>query len=379
MAVQDTRIVCDIGSGSCGLAIWRLNPGNIPEIIWSLRVPVDVPHDTELAGRVAACGTALKALIHAAHEFIRGTHSGIGGIMGMDIVYSPNWSYISSLAINISREQPFLITERFLTSLAEREQPQDIAGAERTKTTFEDLRLNGYAISDPIGKAVKQLSGYIHFTYIDSQLHGMSERMLMQAFGHIPTIHHASGEMLGAAYQRLTVTPAAYLGIIFVDEEITGLYTLANRRIESQTTFPSGVRDLHRELTPTAETSSIVLTMTRLHLNQGGDPEWLSDVRSKIEKSVARWKELCNETLAALREHVIVPHHYFIIASEGAAHIADTLNEFTSITYAGNHQEPVEVIQGDAGLVSQKIRGDSRDPILSLYALACVDIAARHE
>lgn len=352
MPKRGINMLFDIHAASVGVVVYVTTEENKQRMLLSYRETIAINLQSSEDERITKIVQLVKELakkIHAKLPLIVLDDAYEKRVESIRIVFAPLWSTIYPIKIDVSRDIPFLITERFLQSLAQREQGklplEDDRFMEVIRTSYEHIKINGYSISDPLNKSAHRVEGYMYVIQAQGKLRAGIRRALEHYFMRVVYTEYAGGEVYIQGVEQLKSSLLSHYGIIFVDDDITTIFFSAQGYVEAQSSFPAGIHHLALDLAPHGDITSITLSFSRLELDAAGEPEWKGAVKEKIEKHITDWKDTFEKVLKTLKEQHVIPHTYYVLGSGASEYIVKAVEEVEGATYAGNHTDEIQVIR----------------------------------
>jgi hypothetical protein len=350
MAFDVLHALFDIHSASVGAIAFSRTEDNKLKVFFSQRETIPVSLTSTEDERIVKTRLACKSLAEQMAKALPTFPVSLGStraIQTATVVFSPLWSNLQPIRIDIFRDMPFLVTERFLASLASKEK-EGIAtgnGMRVARMSYEHVLVNGYKLSDPIGKQANRIQGYMQVSSVHERLSSEVERTIRAALNVHDVREYTIGELYARSIANIATTPSGHTGLIFVDDDITSIFFIDDACVTGQSDFPAGLHHLAKELSPHDDTHSVALSLSRLGLDGVGEPQWTGSIRSKIEKHVQDWKDAFETSLRQMKTSAVVPHTFFLVGSEGSAYISEAVKEVEQASYAGNHADNVSIVE----------------------------------
>ncbi|HRH25880.1 MAG TPA: hypothetical protein PLF31_00180 [Candidatus Paceibacterota bacterium] len=350
MAFDVLHALFDIQSASVGAIAFTRTAENKLKIFFSQRETISVSLTSSEDERIVKTRLACKSLGEQMAKVLPSFPVSLGSsraIQSATIVYSPLWSTLQPIRIDIFRDMPFLVTERFLSSLASKEK-EGIANEHNmrmVRMSYEHVLVNGYKLQDPVGKQANRIQGFMQVSSVHERLSSEVERTIRSALNIHDIDEYTVGELYAKSIAKIASTPSGHSGLIYVDDDITSIFFIDDACVTGQSDFPAGLHHLAKELSPNDDTHSVALSLSRLGLDGVGEPQWTGSIRAKIEKHVQDWKDSFETSLRQMKSSAVVPHTFFLIGSEGSVYISEAVKEVETASYAGNHADEISMVE----------------------------------
>lgn len=166
---SESVILIDIGADSVAGAYVHYSEGQLPVVLYTLRLPTETrTNEPPEAGVVRALGTVNEALIREGAPILaRSTGSGRAETILVSI--DAPWQNISLRTEKIERDAPFVFTEN-LISLALKEPDRSVSEKMIVDESVIGARLNGYETHNPYGKKAHRAEIIILTSLINERL-----------------------------------------------------------------------------------------------------------------------------------------------------------------------------------------------------------------
>ncbi len=373
---QDVFLVFDITSSSVGAVIFS-RQNNKPFIHWIDRISIPSEVKLSLDALEKKIYVSLTDLSKRAAQAAQGKN-----VVGITCIYGAPWHVSKQVAISIQRDTPFTVTEKFLDSVIKKEEEELIAyaktqqlfsnGAHIADKVITNIRLNGYPVTEPYQSNIKHLSCSLFLTVLEDTFVHKAERII-QKVTHIRAINHSVTPLAAFAVLRDVMPNDKDFIAVLIGEEITEVFTSKKGELQNIISFPCGKHSLLRSMQQQGTDYHIALSMTNLHLNDHGEPEWGSSIKKQIQETREVWLSMFTDALKKLSVEAPLPKTIMFMSDETSrglfAEYVKTKPQLTTGPGTTGEFVPIIFDQGAlADLVGMQ-EGQKRDSILEAGVL----------
>ena len=338
--------IFDIGSGSVGGAIARIpsDTKKAPTILFSTRVLID-NHEH---GNFDDFLLKMTKALHDTAQQLYGKR--IGAPQKIFCVLGSPWYLSQTRIIKMTKEKPFVFSRRIADDLLRKE----LASFEHEYTekygatgsapvmienTVVGVSLNGYAISDPLGKRAKKLEMDIIISLSPAVCIDAIQDCLMKTFHDIPIRYSSFMTSTYIAVRDQFVNPLSFL-LVDVGGEVTDVAIVSKGTLKSSLSFPFGRKEFFRFI---ATKRGIEIRdaeeLFSLYKDGALDPirkEELEPLFKSIERS---WSEAFYHTLTLLPTALGLPSTIFLTAD------ADMRDWFKDVLKNGKYIQSIITVR----------------------------------
>ncbi len=353
--------IIDIGNGSIGASLVRLNAAGLPELLSGGRRELPVPDtrssDLLFSQVLKELPTALKELSGSPEHLLF-------------IVSSP-WIHVSSIrTLRFSRATPILVTETLLERMLvdetrlSKSQSEGYVPIERT---IVGLRLNGYPVT-ALPSSPVQVAEVTFFTSAAPQnaLQNLTD-VASSVLPHVPVTFHSAP--LSAYYGLARLFPSTLSHIfINVTGEVTELLHVENGTPSAFGTFPIGRNMLLRTLQAAGMPPHEALSALELARMEE------SPMRKKLEETLAHvqleWRRGLREALSALVPTGGFPQNLFVTADiRVATWFGDVVRSEEFLAISRGIPPIVDILSLQEFSSEIRLSGGTPDPLVLLATL----------
>ena len=293
--------VFDIGSASVGGLLLQKEKDKIPQVLHSIRKPVDFSREMTSLRTWQAMHNTFVSVSDALKKASYGTPD------KALCVFSSPWYVSQTRIVRVKREKSFKVTRQFVDKIISDEKKsfekmwQGTVWKEQNASTFFEnsvikTALNGYDVPDPYDKDVLSLELYAYFSLgVDFIEENIKKDILHHIKPH--DVHMHSFPFI--FFNVLKHIADARNGFLFVDisGEITDIFFVKNNVLEEVNSFPKGENFFARRL---ASVLNIDLSEAKGTLSQYAKNGLNENLSKKVGKVLLEAGEEWGNELKAL-------------------------------------------------------------------------------
>lgn len=322
-AGQRFAVIFDIGSGSIGGAFVNIDPGRMPEIIFSTRR--DIPFQEKLNFQ-----RFLDSMIKEMGELfitMQKAGSGVKVEQAFCVLASP-WYASQTRLVHYNEPAPFSITERGLSKLLQKE--IDIFRAsplfERSKVGDElpeimeakniQVKLNGYEVRTPVGKRAADLDVAFYISMTPAKIFRSINESITK-FWSLPSVHFSSFAF--TAFDLIRDIFAEEQSFLFMDisGEVTDISLSKDNILLESISFPSGKNRLIRAIVEGMKTTpAAAVSELDLYLEHKSTREHAKKIEEILAGASVEWKGFFEDALAQFAAEFPIPLTLFYTADD---------------------------------------------------------------
>lgn len=253
----------------------------------------------------------------------------ISDVTEVMVSLSAPWYDNKTVISHFKEARPFKITEGHMRKAVDSEikavRGNDSLEVSILESVILSSTLNGYTVSDPIGKSAHELTVNGYVSYIKTPLKTAIEGVIVSFFSHIRSLvmKSESSILLQAALQeRAPRTKKEEFVIIRINEILTHMQVVAHGHLREVGTIPLGLNSvliaIEESCNVTREVAESVLS---LYTQKKLEHEFSLRVTQIIEKSLGAWrdaiKEFSNTTISTGR----FPSEVYLSAPRSVSHV----------------------------------------------------------
>jgi len=165
----ESVVLIDIGAESVAGAYARYMEGEIPTLLYTRRLPIEIrrgePHEAAMLRALLVLGDAL--IREGAPILMRATGSGNAHTILVSV--DTPWQKTSVRTENFERADPFVLTKSMVTT-AMQETSASVPGKHLADDSIIGTILNGYETHNPYGRKVRRASVIVLSSLIDEKI-----------------------------------------------------------------------------------------------------------------------------------------------------------------------------------------------------------------
>ncbi len=371
--------IFDIGSGSVGGAIARIpyDNKNIPSIIKSARTEIVFQNELNFD---LFLNDMLVALDTTANKLYQGK---VGAPEEVYCVVSSPWYLSETRTIKMSRDQPFVFTERFgydlfkkelslVTELYKNKYSKLDSIPEVIEHNIINVMLNGYAVSDPLGKSAQTVEMNMIISLAPAMCLENIRQSISKTYHSIPISFSSFSVNSYLAVRDRYLHLDSYL-LLDISGELTDVSIVSKGVLKSTLSFPFGkktflkylCKELNIDLRDAQE-------LFHLHISGMISPKF-GDKLIPIFKTVEDlWSSSFHECINTLPHTFIVPKTIFLtIDNDIKDYFINIIrNQDCVVSMASETKFNVVTLDGPEFLNMCSVKDGLCDPFLMIEAIA---------
>jgi len=383
-------LLVDIGNGNVSASLVVFSITKKPFIFCTTQSPISIalePHaDALLSSMIATVDAVVGEVLSFGftHTYWKGKEKKIHDAL---LSFSSPWFLSQSKRIHIAEEKAFVITERFLHDIMEKERdlfekevsPQGAKGVSSASVvTLEqavtNTKINGYPLDNSIGKKTKlfDISLYTSCTpnqVVDGVFQVLSKHTHLshdKVYAHtFPFITHS---VLGIIYPTLS----DYM-IMDVTGEVTDITLVRDNSIAKTVSFPSGRNLMIRQIGTTCGVSpEIAESILHIYTSGRGDESVARQMEEVCNNVGREWDVYFNEALTGLSEKADLPPRVFITADKDMSQFSINFLNLMKRDSTDTFKKNVDPVYIDESVFKTLCTRDSRLPENEFISLLSV-------
>ncbi len=376
-------VMFDIRTSSIGAFAFKKESGKLPEVLAFSKIPLrllDAPGSSSMENSVLKTfEDTSKALTSSFKDVIPDM---------IFVVLSSPWFQSQTRSVKISRESPFIVTQKFLDDIIRDETDLFIKRSEETFSSRADqlevlecaimkITLNGYRVTEPIKKNAREMTMSLYLSASRREFIELIRESLIHNFG--PVKIELKSEPL-ALFQILKDMIDCEEGFLTIDVggEMTEVSLVRNCVIEGVGTFNKGGNFIIRRVASSLSTG-LEEALSFIKSKSRGDLK--EDIDQKISKILEiagnEWRDGLVEALKIIGKSNTLPQN--LVLTGGASGIEmlkqkSQSAELTPLTILG---KPFNVIVFMPQDLESRINPgalDKKDTQLTLPLLLATDL-----
>lgn len=373
--------IFDIGSGSVGGAIVRiptLNKG-IPTIIKSVRSEIKSRGDSN-----SDFSVFMKDMISALSLTVDSLYKEkVGAPDEIYCVMASPWYLSETRVIKLSKEKSFTFTKRLADELIQKEilnlketYQKKYNNTDSTPELIEQhtmaVFLNGYVVSDPIGKKCQSLEMNMVISLASKSCLNKMREVFSNTFHHTKVSFSSFTVATYLAIRDKYIIPDSYL-LIDISGEVTDVGIVTKGVLKSVLSFPFGKKTFFKYMCTKLEIElRDAKELFKLYSQNNLSSQFKEKVVPLFNSIENSWGEAFAQCISTLPRTLVLPSNVFLTADNDIkGWFAEALrNEENIQSKDSNHKYTVVTLDGPEFLNMCDIKEGSCDPFLMIEAIA---------
>ncbi len=343
--IQSIALI-DIGSASVGGAYAHFEPGSLPTIYYTSRVPI------ELRDGEDASIAMLRSLDQLGHILINHgapilrEATGNAHIDGVVASVSAPWQETSVRVESKQEEKPFLFTKQLLDEMT-RLNAKDQKGRTESGESVIATILNGYEIDNPFGKRAKRADLVILSSTLEEKVSKAIEKSLRGMY-HTHAVTLTAFAPLSYAVLRDMFPHEKDFLILEVNGEATDLAFVKRGLLADVASVPQG-------------TNALLKAVSMGHATLTGNGNVIDTGRNTqfaeiVKKTEQEWLAGLSNALKGFATKHALPRTLFLLADTNTRGYLERLLDCDSLHTLWLSDEPLSIIPLSSKHLSQYVR-----------------------
>ena len=331
---EEVIAIFDIGNGSIGGALVKISPGQAPHVLYSHREPLTFLPEVTSGRLLTSMLKLLKSVSDNVYKVSR-QHSPHHGRMHVErayCVFASPWFMSETRVINVEKGKQFIVTNELIDELVKKEEGQfqiALKGGKYEKIFGDDValmekkiihtKLNGYEVSEPIGKKVSALEVTFFSSFISKEILKKVEEVLLHSFS-LRYVGYSSFVL--ASWNAVRDIYHDVDNFLFLDitGEVTDI-TLTMRGILAETvSYPHGRNTLIRSVVEGLEiTPEIAVSFFGMKSKGVLEKKFSSKFDGVVADALSKWHDELIETLLKLQKTHGLPRKVYVTVDSDVA------------------------------------------------------------
>ncbi|HBB44464.1 MAG: hypothetical protein UW27_C0001G0034 [Parcubacteria group bacterium GW2011_GWA1_44_13] len=377
-------LLVDIGSASVGAALIKIEKGQTPQIVSSIREDISFQEVLSSARFLLAMNKALDKVLKDLQEKTKTT----GNPKHFFCTLSSPWFILKTRDLKIVKNDEFEVTERAIEKfidedilklkdeLKETLPPDDVRIIEKKVI---HIKLNGYEIKNPYKQKTSRMEMTVTVGVSSGKVIQSIERKINNFF-HAKSVHF--GAFPVAAFSAIRDIFPTENNFLFLDitGEATDVSRVENDLLTRTVSFPRGKNFFIREISARLRTvHEEATTLFSMFLRGELDTVRYAEVSKIVETAEAEWLQRFEKAITVLAENGAPPRKIFFTAdAEISSRLLLLISKAKSDLLA---DAEFEVQYLDQLIVSKFVSFDTeviRDPFIVVEALLAEKLLEQH-
>lgn len=373
---EQVSLVIDIGNSTISCALVLFKGEDSPVFLYNNSQLFVVNERPDASRLVESLSSGLESQLGLlskegfGHNYWKGKSKKISGAV---VSFSSPWFVLKTKHIGISNEKEFIVTEAFLDDVIQKEEVVFVNELTNdTKDAFEIVekniihtKINGYALSNPIGKKTRNLDAYLCMSAMDR---GVVEKVFsaIQRHLHIPKEKVALHTFPVVSFS--VIRDFFNSGGDFIIMDVTGdmadIALVQDSVILQTVGMPSGRNYILRQISKTFDVS-LEIAESMLHLYNTGkvDDIQTQKMQEQIELIEREWAIYFENALLELSPSLLLPSNLYLMAESDVAHIYNEFLKLPKTDATSLFRKTVNVIGLDEIAVSKFYKNESNSRV----------------
>jgi len=372
-------IVFDIGSASVGAALALAPNGKqVPQIIYSTRVPIVAKNSRDHSRFISAMLSALKNVATDIEQDgiqkLSDNKLNAKDIKNIFCVMSSSWHKSSIEVFKKREEKPFIVSSKFISNMLEnadeqflesiKNQPDNkkIINPRFIEKNIIKILLNGYNTNEPKGKKVNSMDVALFMSVISGEVSEKIENILEKIFSVNSVSFHTFALSAFSVVRDIFSTEENFL-LMDISGETTGITLVRNDTMVKDVDLPLGKNFLIEKVASSLGTMhEEAHSLIRLFL----EGKSISSETVKIEKVLVEareeWLASFRKVLADFSDGLSLPKTIFLtIDTDIGKWFVDTIksDEFSAHTLA---RQPFTIVELGSRILSKHCSVSQESP-----------------
>lgn len=318
---KELAVIFDIGSSSVGGALFEVQKGGIPKIIYSIREPIIFEDKIDSERFLFLTIKALKQVVSKIST------TGVGKPSKMSCILSSPWYASQTRTIKLEKNVPFVFTPKLADELVEKEisffeEEHILKFADTDKRIriieFKNMKtiLNGYPTSDPFDKKTKKIEMVVFISMSAEQILKKIENVISSHFNFID-IKFSSFAMASFTVARDMFVQQEDFLLVDIAGEVTDISIIKKDILSNSISFPLGrnfmIRKVASELScDLGEAKSLISLYKDGHATEAVEKK----LEPVINKLKTEWLKAFQESLVNISDDISIPATIFITVDQ---------------------------------------------------------------
>lgn len=318
---EEIIAVIDLASASVGGMLVKKTNSGMPEIITSVRIPINFLMDVDFQAFWRCAISSLdKVMARLLNDYPKGPDRVI-------CIFSHVWVISQTRIIRVKKEIPFKIDKKFLDKIIDNEiktfkmQGQaKISGLKENAELIEykimRTSLNGYNVKNPFNKLARRFSAYAHMSLADNSIKKALRDNFLKNFGDVPVDFRSLPFVAFTILKSFNDTEEGFL-FLDIGGETSDISLVRRNVLEETISFPRGKNFLIRK-TASAFKTFIDDAASILNSYQNGHitPAVLEKLVPVIEEAKKEWRDFLEKALKEISRELPLPKKILVVSNK---------------------------------------------------------------
>ncbi|MFZ2303434.1 MAG: hypothetical protein WAV98_01420 [Minisyncoccia bacterium] len=381
---ETLTLIVDIGSASVGAALVKIEKGEIPKIIASIREDISFQEVLSSARFLLSMNKALDKVLKDLQEKTKTT----GNPKHFFCTLSSPWFILKTRELKIIKNEEFEVSERSLEKFIDEDilklknelkatlPPDDVRIIEKK---IIQIKLNGYEIKNPYKQKTSRMEMTVTVGVSSAKVIQSIERKINNFF-HAKSVHF--GAFPVAAFSAIRDIFPTEKNFLFLDitGEATDVSRVENDLLARTVSFPRGKNFFIREISARLRTvHEEATTLFEMFLREELDAVRQKEVAWIVAQAEKEWLARFEKAIMTFSGNSITPHKiFFTTDSDISAFFMNVVAKLKSELLTGAE---LDVQYLDQHIVSKFVLFDTevaRDPFVVVEVLLAEKLLKQH-
>ncbi len=367
-------LLIDIGSGSLTSSFVLYKKKDIPLFLHTITkdfVVTDKPNSTSLFESMAkTLDETLEEMVREgrSHKYWKGNNTEISGAV---ISFSSPWFMPKTKHIEITKEKPFIVSQKFVDDLIKQEEilfEEDTNKSTNTNDQFEvieksivHMKINGYVLKNYIGHKTSTFDAFLCMSIISKGVITKIYDTILK-HTHIPKESILSHTFPIVSFSILRDLYPNYSNFLIVDttSEVTDLTLIDNDVISQASSFPSGTNFILRQIAKSFSVSTEIAKSTLTLFVEGKlDKEVSTKMELVINDVEKEWSIYFEKALEELSNGKNLPSRVYITSENEVSSIYKTFLKLPKADTTSTFRKNADIVYIENKFFAQLYKNDS--------------------
>ena len=382
---KQVSLVVDVGNSTITCALVLFNEKELPVFLYISTENIvlnDVPQASRLIdSMISKLDSQLINITKRGftHKYWSNNSKNIESAI---ISFSSPWFISKTKHINIANENDFIISEKFLDNVIDKEEVSFVNElTANTNDTFEIVekniihtKINGYSLTNPIGKKTKNIDAFVCLSAMDR---GIVEKVYdsILRYGHIHKEKIAIHTFPLVAFSVIRDFFSGVNDFLIMDitGDMTDMTLVQDSVIMQTTTMPSGrnfiLRQISKAFDVPIEIAESLLHLYNSEIIDDSQKVKMQEVITQVEKE---WAIYFENSLLEISPTLSLPENLYLMASSDVTPIYNSFLQLSKVDATASFRKTMNLTNIDENSVKDFCKNESpyrADEFISFVAL----------
>ena len=384
---ENVSLLINISGGSINTSLVLFNKNQIPKFLYAVNTPfVGEKQDIALfsEGMTSLLDSTLKDTIKKGwSNFDNNNRKKISHVV---LSFSSPWCVLKTKEINLSKDNPFIITKAFIDSVVLKEEAMFKTEllkdhSETMKDGFDVIeksivhaKINGYAVSDILNKKTKSLDAFVSMSAVPQNIKEKISSIVLK-HTHIPKeniMMHSFPLVLFSTIRDNFDSGADFI-LINIGSEMTDISLINDNTIKSVASFPFGKNTIIRHISKSFKISEeIAESQLVMYLSEKVNDTVFTSIQSLILDLEKEWAVYFEDALLALSKNTIWPMKTFVLVDKETSPIFINFLKLYKADATSNFRKNAEITEVEESIISHLYNNDFKMQINEPLAILTI-------